>query len=162
MILGIDPGLKGGLAFIGSNETIVHAEPMPTNENMLDIRNISDMVSNEATLISHAFIEKATAMPKQGSVSMFKFGRVFGALEGILAALRIPYTVVPPKKWQAAMCSGVEATLEPKARALIAAQRMYPHYDFRASNRCRVAHDGIVDAVLIARYGVEVGKRGME
>jgi hypothetical protein len=39
-----------------------------------------------------------------------------------------------------------------KQQAYKIAQAKYPHVDFRKSGRAQKPHDGIVDAVLIARY----------
>jgi hypothetical protein len=33
-------------------------------------------------------------------------------------------------------------------------KRLYPELELRANERCRIAHDGIVDAIAIATYGL--------
>jgi hypothetical protein len=43
-----------------------------------------------------AFIERAQAMPKQGSSSGFKYGRAGGAIEAIVAVCNIPLEFVEP------------------------------------------------------------------
>ena len=98
------------------------------------------------------YLEKAQAMPKQGVSSVFTYGDHFGQLQGILISLGIPYQLVTPQAWQKTMFAGTATTLKPKKRALIAATRLYPHQDWRAHEGCRVAHDGIVDAALLATY----------
>jgi hypothetical protein len=44
----------------------------------------------------------------------------------------------------------------PKKRSAVAAQRLYPTFDFRATARSVKAHDGIIDASLIAAWGLHV------
>lgn len=55
------------------------------------------------TPVSHAYIERAQAMPKQGVRSMFTYGVGFGILLGVLAALDIPWTPVGAAAWKRAM-----------------------------------------------------------
>jgi crossover junction endodeoxyribonuclease RuvC len=50
--------------------------------------------------IQHAFIERAQAMPKQGSSSGFKYGRAVGAIEAAIALSGIPVTIVEPSVWK--------------------------------------------------------------
>jgi hypothetical protein len=81
----------------------------------------------------------------------------------MLVAFKIPYTKIAPKKWQRQMFEGVSLMTKPsktgktqqvdtKAMALIAAQRIFPYADLKASPRCKKAHDGIVDSLLMAQY----------
>jgi crossover junction endodeoxyribonuclease RuvC len=48
----------------------------------------------------HALIERAQAMPKQGSSSGFKYGRAVGAIEAVIACCEIPLTIVEPTAWK--------------------------------------------------------------
>jgi crossover junction endodeoxyribonuclease RuvC len=47
-----------------------------------------------------AVIERVAAMPIQGVSSTFKFGQSYGAIRGVLAALRIQTHVVSPAVWK--------------------------------------------------------------
>lgn len=97
-------------------------------------------------------VEHVHAMPGQGVVSMFSFGRVFGEVLGILAALQLPHQLVHPRVWSRVMHQGVTGD-EAKARSLLAAARLFPGVDLRASDRCKKPHAGLVDAILLAEYG---------
>ena len=79
---------------------------------------------------------------------MFKFGSGWGLVRGILAGRQIPYVLVRPQEWQKVMLAGY-----PKGSEYLVASRRWPSHDFRASERCRKPHDGMVDAALIAAYG---------
>src|SRR4029077_11664059 len=50
--------------------------------------------------VSHCFIERVTARPGQGTVSMFRFGEASGAIYGLLVGLNLPVTFVVPQAWQ--------------------------------------------------------------
>jgi crossover junction endodeoxyribonuclease RuvC len=101
---------------------------------------------------THAYFEKVGARPGQGVRSMFTFGTGFGTLRGVLAALGIPYTEVPPQQWQKVLLAGIGKG-DPKGAALLRAKQLWPALSFRATERSKVAHQGLVDAALIAEYG---------
>jgi hypothetical protein len=50
--------------------------------------------------VEHAFVERAQALPKQGSSSGFKYGRAVGAIEAVIALVGIPVTIVEPSVWK--------------------------------------------------------------
>ena len=146
LLIGIDPGKKGGICFLDRE------------------RKIKYVAMPEASIIHELFkdledcfcvIEKAQAMSKpgvkQGITSMFNYGVGYGILIGILTANRIPYTEVAPRKWQSEMIPKAKKGGS-KIEALRVAKQLYPSEKFLASDRCRVPHDGIVDAILLAEY----------
>lgn len=150
LILGIDPGKSGGFVALDSTGHVVHMKH--------DISSASCTKSVLAHLQMEnmrifAYVEKAQAMPKNGAVSMFNYGQGFGEILGVLSALAIPFELVPPSAWTKAMLSGVPASATGKQRAALAASRLFPGVDLRASERCKVPHYGLVDSLLIAEYG---------
>lgn len=157
MILGIDGGLDGGLVMLNDAGQVVDARIMPTI-NVRDGKREYD----EQALCKHlkcatsAFLETAQAMPGQGVSSMFSIGKGYGLMRGILAALQVPYTLVHPKTWQKVMFADLPKQ-DTKALSVIVAGRLWPGQDWRPSERCRKAHNGMTDAALIAMYGVRVG-----
>ncbi len=120
--------------------------------------------------VEHVFIEKQQPMTKpmikrcpkcgtivettqaQGIISTFQTGVGFGILKGICAGIPIPYSTIAPQSWQPKMLGGVQGA-DSKARARVVAGQLFPHLDLRANDRCRVPHEGIVDALLIAIHG---------
>lgn len=148
--LGIDPGLTGGIALLSDDEII--NLPMPVIGNELDLVTISRFLLEHAGYIKLATLESVHAMPRQGVRSMFKFGRQFGALEALLVAYKIPYNLVKPQKWQRLEFEGTPANLRPKERALLSCQRKFPLVNLLATEKSRVPHDGMVDAILMADY----------
>ena len=106
IIMGVDPGIRGGLAVVavedGVAPRLVEAVDVPvigTNaKERVDAIAIRAWISKHD--IQHAFIERAQAMPKQGSSSGFKYGRAVGAIEAAIALSGIPVTIVEPSVWK--------------------------------------------------------------
>lgn len=149
--MGIDPGLSGAIVTLEGGE--IEKFVMPTVGNLLELDELNRIFLSLKNSVYHAFLEKVSAMPKQGSSSMFKFGRVYGIAEAFLVSHQIPYTLVTPQRWQRSMHAGVEKNLDPKQRSRVAASRLFPGLDLLANKKCRVPHSGIIDALLIAEYG---------
>jgi crossover junction endodeoxyribonuclease RuvC len=154
--LGIDPGKHGGLAFI--TETVVPANglcvydamPMPLSGNEIDGTILADLVkAHQIADDVHATIELVGAMPKQGLSSTFTFGKGYGMVQGILAALGVRYELVTPQKWKGVILAG---TAKDKDAAIAWCRRAYPGANL-IPRGCRVPHDGIADAICLAEYG---------
>lgn len=146
LIVGIDPGQTGGVAVLESS---------PILYVMKDSTWFADMMEELKAQPLKVYIERAQAMPKNGAVSMFKYGQHFGELLGVLTALQIPFETVPPVTWTKAIHQTTNKTIGPKARSLQAVQRLFPGVRLTdpESERAKKPHEGIVDALLIAEYG---------
>jgi hypothetical protein len=130
--LGIDPGLNGAIALyypdISLDRGLVHS--MPTykigTKQQLNLQATKNILSDHR--MHHCFIEAPHAMPKQGVTSSFNFGKVCGQLEGILACLEIPYTLIAPATWKRAMglTSDKDATRQIASRLLPHLSHLWP------------------------------------
>lgn len=151
IIIGIDPGKKGGLAWM-EDGVIIDVLAMPVAGKELDLGEIVDFCNSggDKIIVDFAYIEKVGAMPGQGVVSMFTFGKVTGALYGIMAALKIPYRLVTPQTWKKAILLDTDRS---KEAALDYVKRIHPFVELKATAQSRKAHMGIVDAICIAEYG---------
>lgn len=156
MILGIDPGAGGALAFLNLEAGLLDIVDTPivlVKRGQKMKREISaGMLAAiiRARKPDAAWIEKVNAMPGQGSSSMFQFGRGVGMIEGVLAALEITTHYVTPQKWQKAVEQrpGKDGSRE-------RASQLFPAY---AGQFLRVKDDGRSDAALIAYYGFTNGE----
>lgn len=148
IVIGIDPGKKGGIAKLRALPVSGYAMSLILNVMPEDPRSFADHLRGDEAL--HVFIEKAQSFPGQGIASAFNYGRHFGELLGILH--NVPHTLVHPKIWTKAMHEGTTKA-DAKVRSLEAARRLFPNYDFRATSKCKKPHDGLIDAALIALYG---------
>jgi crossover junction endodeoxyribonuclease RuvC len=146
-ILGVDPGITGGIAFLYPSGEIA-ADDIPTVDGSVDVDALVRRVRQHRPRL--AVIEKAQAMPKQGVVSVFKYGTAFGALCALTALCEIPMHLVSPRKWKTHF--GLDADKE-KSRAL--AIRLWPGSGLFE----RKKDHGRSEAALIARYGSEVLER---
>jgi hypothetical protein len=96
---GIDPGLSGAIAFFFPvAPDRVAAEDMPAAGGEVDCATLAARILQMGPAL--AVIERVAAMPKQGVSSTFKFGQSYGAIRGVLAALRIQTHVVSPAVWK--------------------------------------------------------------
>lgn len=101
-ILAIDPGLNNGIAVLDCERRLLLATEIPMigegANKRLNLISFADILAQFP--VGHAVIEDVAAMPKQGVSSMFRFGRAAGAIEGALAALKVPTTFVRPAIWK--------------------------------------------------------------
>lgn len=146
-IMGIDPGFSGAIAVIdGNSNKILSLHDMPTlkgDKNYLNINALKDILNEHK--IDYAYLEHAQAMPKQGVVGMFRYGEVFGVIQGILHALRVPYELVKPQVWKKAIMSGMEKS---KDSSIWKAEQLFPEFICK-----RKKDHGKAEALLIAWYG---------
>lgn len=151
IVVGIDPGLKGAIAFLKGKKARVHIMPtlkMTKSKLTIDENRVRDML--EKYKVGHVFIEKAQAMPKQGGVSMFNYGTGWGILRGICVGLHLPYTLLHPRTWKKVMCHDMPKS---KEASIIAAKRLWPNISLLPTPRSKKDSDGMADALCMAEYG---------
>ena len=144
-ILGIDPGITGGLALLCGEGLLAVAMPVLTlnGKGEINLAELRSILGQWAP--THAWIEKQQAMPRQGATSSFRTGQNYGDIRGFLTASLISWREVRPAVWKKTM--GVPAD---KAAAIAIATRTFPaHSDLWSLKK----HDGIAEAALIAAYG---------
>lgn len=160
-VIGIDVGLKGGLA-LHDGSKLLHVVCMPLISGEMHPSALIKVLTGWHK-IDHVFIEHSQAFPKMvGKSSVFNFAMGFGMLIGVVGALSIPYTLVKPKAWQKEMHKGAPQDDDPKKRSAYAAYSLFPNISFKASDRCKNDHDGMIDAALIAAYGARLIGRGSD
>jgi crossover junction endodeoxyribonuclease RuvC len=158
IVIGIDPGLGGGLAALVDGLPVLL--PMPVAGGEIDGNAVRAWLEarwrEEPGTNLSVFLEKVHSMPKQGVASTFTFAAGWGLIRGILCGLGIPYQLVTPQAWQKELLAGLDRT-DTKAAAYLFASRLWPGVDWRASERSRKPHTGLVDAACIAEYGRRQG-----
>ena len=138
IIIGIDPGLSGGIAVLDNNK-VLDLFDMPVmadgkkNKKQLNsallAKLIKESISN--TSESAVIVEQVNAMPGQGVTSMFNFGQTFGAIKGICATLELPIFFVRPSKWK----KHFELINSSKDASRTKAIEMYPHLAEKLSKK---------------------------
>tara|TARA_R110002020_G_scaffold290042_1_gene505496 strand:- start:600 stop:1106 length:507 start_codon:yes stop_codon:yes gene_type:complete len=154
MHIGIDPGLTGAIAKVqGGN---IEVWDMPTLElrkkRFVNAPMLADLISSIRTPECEVILERVSARPGQGVTSMFSFGTSCGIIQGIIAALHLPLTLVSPQEWRKKM--GV-----PKGKDG-SRQRVLELRPDLASRFSRKKDHGRADAVLMALYGEKPDSAG--
>lgn len=150
--IGIDVGAKGYIAVFKDGEW----QYFPLlSSNPLDI---TDYLRQFAISECVCVIEDVRAIHGSGATATFNFGYGKGILIGILTALAIPYTQVAPKKWQKEMWDNTDKVnsgdkIDTKKTSINCAKRLFPHIDFRRTEKCKNVDDNKVDATLLCEYG---------
>lgn len=167
-ILGIDPGKDGGFCLLLPNGDI-HYMKSPMIGGAMDEVGVVDAVSDLVTIAHEqhlpitAFIEDVHSLHGSSAKSNFEFGGNVKFIRGVILAYRVPLILVQPKKWQSKCWIGIKIqrkkdkngkmSNDTKKTSLLAAKRLFPSETFIAPNG-RKPHDGIVDAALVAYYGM--------
>jgi len=153
--IGIDPGVSGAIAAILEDGSVRFFD-MPVRKVKSGKGAKSEYDASELASIlqldgiycrSHATIERQQSMPEQGVASTFKTGFGFGLLVGVLAGLKLPYTVVSAVTWKRRMMDGMG---KEKGASILRAKQLFPQ---TAGELNLKKHHGRADALLIAAYG---------
>lgn len=152
IIGGVDPGLKGALAFAEINEGIIERAwvyDMPVTE-MVDGRPLPDARAiHEIALAERAdtiVLEHVEPRPRSGATSEWRFGVGYGLTRAALqlAALDLRVHLVRPKAWK-----GVMGLTSEKRDSLDMARAIFPK---NASDLLRAKDDGRAEALLLIEY----------
>ena len=151
-IIGIDPGLSGGIAILDDLKIFdIYDMPIMSegkkNKNQLNSAQLVNIIKNNIIPSGDTFliVEQVSAMPGQGVTSMFNFGQTFGSIKGICAALNLPIFFVRPAKWK----KHFDLINSSKDASRTKVIEMYPSISPRLSKKKDVNK---ADAILIARY----------
>ena len=145
-VIGIDPGLKGGIVVMVDGR-IAKASKMPVIKgdggSWIDFADVASIIKYERPDL--VAIEKVHSMPGQGVASVFTFGLGFGGLIGVCAGVSVAYNLVRPQEWQKKVFVGMDKSLG-KGRGILYCKQRYPECE--PSHK----HDGIADAACIAEW----------
>lgn len=147
--IGIDPGQKGAISIINNDCKIDFCFEMLLSKNKkeLDSKAIIQKLcylKNENCFI---VLEKSQAMPKQGVVSTFNYGKGYGKLLAIIEILDLPFVEISPRKWK----KEFNLIGKNKNDSIVMAEKLFKGIDFKTS-RGRLK-DGLAESLLMAEYG---------
>lgn len=144
-VLGIDPGLSGGIAFYFPDHPAgVTAEDVPLAAGEVDAVTLARRIQQMRPTL--AVLELVASRPGQGVSSTFKFGVAYGVLRGVVLTLGVPLQRVAPTTWKRHYKLGPD-----KEQARGMAISLWPG----SSVFGRVKDHNRAEAALIARYGAE-------
>ena len=155
IIIGIDPGLSGGIAILENNKvkSLFDMPVMPEgkkNKRQLNSAQLAKLIKDSIKDKSEVsvIVEQVNAMPGQGVTSMFNFGQTFGAIKGVCAAIGLPIFFVRPSKWK----KHFELINSSKDASRTKAIEMYP---LLSNDLAKTKDVNKSDAILIARFYTE-------
>lgn len=166
LIIGVDSGLSGAIAFMHVNSTnkaldiTVYVTPViEVKKNNKKRREyvdtqIRDLIVDEMDAVVGPLsvcmvVEKVHAMPGNGIKQAFNFGVGYGLWRGLATGLNIPLHEVTPQAWKKEIMQGISD----KDAARFKAQKLFPQlsHEFKLKK-----DDGKAEALLIAEYGRRV------
>lgn len=170
-VLGIDLGAKGGLVLLNSEGEILEKTAMPEHpvDGMIDHYEVEGFFGRCMTHVKDkkalvVATEKLHSVFGSSAKSNYRFGENNGYVDGLIHIWFGRGTKrITPRSWQKYIFEkeGIDEIKDKKGKratkimASQAVSKIYPKEDFRKNSRCKIMHDGIVDAVLIAVYALE-------
>jgi crossover junction endodeoxyribonuclease RuvC len=145
MIIGIDPGVKGGMALLwdkGNVEGVINFTGKTEDQIA---RELEGWLKAMWPYTPVAYLEKVGSMPGEGHMGAFTFGRVYGFLRGLCMGKGIRVKDVYPAVWQARLGCITKGN---KNISKDAAIRLFPIHH----KKQKITH-ATADSLLIAEYG---------
>lgn len=155
MIIGIDPGAKGGVAYIDNKGKLITACFMPSDMDLYKL--LSGDISDDDIV----YIEKSAPRPSDGNQSIFSNGKHYGVYLTILNIIglskRIEIHEVPPITWKSKLgCS------KDKDVSMRLCEHVFPYSKKYIYGSKGGKLDGVAEAILIAHYGFLSGSRRID
>jgi len=166
LFCGIDCGVDGGIVFIDGDNKIVHKCVMPTFEKptirmykgkhkktmlrVMDLDDVKTIIQTYNKYNLFVVIERQTPMREQGLGSTAKTMYAFGELVGLMKGMDIDHRVVSAVSWKKYF-----SLLKTTKKDSVKKAHEFSGCDF-VQLMCRVGHDGLAEAYLMAKYGMEV------
>jgi len=150
-IIGVDPGLRGGVATLGHGGEVLHLEDMPIRKidrtHEIVVKELYNMLNRYDPSELRVFVEKVHSMPFTKPQAVWTFALAYGAILHILEMLEIPHTKVLPQTWQKVMMRDMVVS---KVNSIHRARELFPASVIGKK-------DGLAEALLIAEYGRRLG-----
>jgi hypothetical protein len=147
MIIGIDPGLKGGIAW--RTDTGYGAAKMPTTTKGV-MTLIASLPDEHDKII--ACLEQVQVMGKVfGAKAALSYGQKYGELIGILTVLGATIHEVRPSVWKRTLNISSD-----KNTAILLCERLFPNLDL-SPGQCRKPQDGLAESMLLVHYAEKMG-----
>jgi crossover junction endodeoxyribonuclease RuvC len=181
-VVAVDPGLTGAVAIFFECGDPIEVFDMPTNDSgkgfvsrVVDGRELAKRVmaycssgfgaGQDPRLNIRAVMERVNAMPTQGVSSMFSLGDSRGCVRGVLQALRVSVSDVPPSKWKRDLGLEIprelkgeerkQAKKQVKAKSIELARATFPSMTKHLE---RAKDHGRAEALLIGHWATMLGR----
>lgn len=155
VVIGIDPGAKGALVKRkGLDIEIYSVEEIKGKEvDYLELsKEFNRMIEGEENVV--VVMESVHSIHGSSAKSNFSFGFINGFKECLAINNKVKLVKVTPKEWQKEMFHGIPLCDDKKVMSIMAAKRLFPNVSLKRTEKSKVDHDGISDALLISEYGI--------
>jgi hypothetical protein len=162
--VGIDNGLNGGIVVLDDAQTVLYKYVMPTimlrGKKEFDVKTIVNIFINlKGNYVKdiHVALEQAHVRPVSGKRACFTTGGGYYLMQGILTTLGISFEIVPPRKWQKELLSGLGT--DTKQASIMYCRQKWPQVKWTATEKSKKDHDGLTDAACLAVYIFRCNKK---
>lgn len=155
--IGIDPGKEGAIAILSETGEILLVSTFPMIGGDYDLHKFSEFL-DQIPKNSHTILEDVQPNPRGSNKSNWTFSRGKTIWEMGLVMKKLSFSMIAPRTWQKVLHKGTTTVKDPKIRSLLAVQRIFPNASLKKNSRCKVVHDGIVDALCLAEYSRRIHK----
>ncbi len=159
LVVGIDPGVNGGLALLTTAGDLLDVVDMPVLADGTGGKRAINAPLLAAQLRmwapARAYCEFVAARPGEGPVGAFAFGRCRGIIEGTLGAIGIPVQMLAPAWWKRRVEIPPGADRKDEARS-----KAISRWPSMADRFARKRDDGRAESALIAVAGLTRGDDG--
>lgn len=158
-IVGIDPGLNGGIAILMDWQVVaIYVMPLLINaqgKNEISACKLNNyIVGVKADLV---VLEQVHAFPQDARVSLATFMKGTGKIKAVIELNGYPCIEPTPQSWKKVVLAGTDKS---KEAAIGYVKSRYPQLDIDTGVRKKSPHDGLADAICLATFGaMEVTKR---
>jgi len=146
IIIGIDPGVNGGIAYYMPINREVYAISMPDKIEDFD-KCFSHVLSNSIVYIEDVPPFVGVNRP---AARIFKLAKNYGIILGVLTALEIEYKLVRPMVWMKAIGAGKRKDFENDNKWKNHLKKLATDYFPNSRPTLKTA-----DALLILEYGLQ-------
>ncbi len=156
--IGIDNGLTGGIAVLQEGRLSLDVMPVLNDgkKNRVDVIRLMRILQVQYKSDCTSFIVYESPAGSKSVKAAVSMADSFARVESVLILQAYKREPITSRKWQKLFWSVPKMAkgqkFDTKAAALNKAKQLWPNQDWRKNERCKVAHDGLVDAALIAEY----------
>jgi len=151
LTVGVDPGLTGAVGFLRNGEYLTLFDMVTTLKGTGSVKQEVDPIGLRRQFFAQIpqleedlaiALERVSAMPGQGSSSVFSFGDTYGCCRSVASLTGYPLYLVTPTTWKKHFGLGRD---KEESRAL--ATRLFPGAELHLKK-----HADRSEALLMARW----------
>lgn len=152
--LAVDNGISGALALVGELGNLVEWLPMPIQKtrkgNEIEVLKIDEWLRDHNICARDTTVVIEEPGGSKSAKAAASMSGSFHALRALFSLRGFRWHRVTPQAWQKPLLKCPAG--DTKAAALSMAKALWPQEKWLGTERCKVPHDGAIDAALIAEW----------